>query len=450
MQEKQKKDEERKEAIKEAIEIAEKEARLQKTKLKLMKQQNNDLCNVNNDNEKNDSREYPVINKRNSANIRNNSELVNLTPKETNTTHIKLCNENKEEKEHLNNNAVTKIDNRNTNLCIKNNLDPPSCSGTSQICSNESKNSPTKTLDAQKCEPIALVIPSNPETLQHFQYAVLMPVPSSNSIPIAIPLSLTSEQNIPNSVTSTRTENRILTPSQYRQPHKLLCDSSTQTEDFKSEKYNREKNTNVEANYDNRSRKGRSNSRNENVSDRPKWGANRPPTRYMKQSEKDPLYQRKKMRQRMQTNMYDDKNSSDESHTGTPRFRKKIYMGKRQTRPLWRKYDHDEIFKRNIRMYQSEIVPIRTDKDHVCLEHKCCCICRCTGEYHDDQKVDILKIEHESYEHEQDIIAASFDSNIEDHNRGIDALPSIRLDILKQDQCSLSRIHSSNSKSSNF
>ncbi|RZB39116.1 MSA 2 domain containing protein, partial [Asbolus verrucosus] len=113
--------------------------------------------------------------------------------------------------------------------------------------------------------------------------------------PLRFPLILATGINT-GSVTS-RTENRILTPTQYRNKNRAVCDSSTQTEQIEfnkrseaaentnnNQKYISEKLTNLELNYDNRNRKERkSRSDDRSVDEKPKWSANRPPTRYMKQ-----------------------------------------------------------------------------------------------------------------------------------------------------------------------
>ncbi|KAK9701719.1 Coiled-coil domain-containing protein 66 [Popillia japonica] len=256
---------------------------------------------------------------------------------------------------------------------------------------------------------LALVLQTPYETLQNMQFAVLMPTSGqgpATALPIAIPLTINTDR------TSPRTENRILTPSQYR--NKRFCDSSTQTElseisknnENIRDKYVREKLSNLEINFDNRSRKERrmrhDDRSRENVEERPKWGVNRPPTRYLKQSEKDPVYQRRKLRQKLrQVKNYEDKtnnyspHSSDESQTASPRmYRKNSYPEKRHSRALWRK--HDQLFSQNVRVYQTEIVPLEADKDHIYYKRKQChqCCCRCRDDKDHIKVVDILKIQH--------------------------------------------------------
>ncbi|XP_045464349.1 putative uncharacterized protein DDB_G0271982 [Harmonia axyridis] len=415
LQEKHEKEEKRKEAMKEAIELAEKEAKLQKMKLKLMKQRND--VNINNEHKDHYSNDIPTKECNNDKNFDPKKEKSNLTPRS-----ISIRKQVEENKENLNNTQPAKSDNRTTEICIKNNLETEHCAKDNQNNLNDNVKSFSKTSQCQKNEPVALVIPSNFETLQHFQYAVLMSIPSSSSVPVAIPLAVPAETTQFTTVTTARTENRILTPTQYRQKNKMMCDSSTQTEDLRVDKSSRDKNTNMEAVYESRSRKGRSSSRNENVSDRPKWGANRPPTRYMKQSEKDLVYQRKKLRQKNEENLYDDKNSSDESQMVTPRYRKRGHLEKRHSRPLWRKHLSEDVFRRDIRMYQSEIIPIAADKDNVCFEHRCCCKCRCAGRYAIEPRVDILTVNHDSTKEQ----TTTTSNSIEDRNGTSEELPPLQ------------------------
>ncbi|KAF5269972.1 hypothetical protein FQR65_LT05771 [Abscondita terminalis] len=195
-----------------------------------------------------------------------------------------------------------------------------------------------------------------------------------------------------------------------------FCDSSTQTDlasidksqtELKEVKYIREKLSNLEVTEEERSRKdSKSRSTERNRGDRPKWGANRPPTRYLKQSEKDPFYQRKKIRQKnRQVKVYDDKNnnysahSSDDSQMCSPRsYRSKGYIEKRRTRATWQK--NGQVYARNVQVYQTEIVPLETHKDQIYYKKpeciRCCCDCRSQKHKYTDefQMVDILKIEH--------------------------------------------------------
>ncbi|XP_044745152.1 trichohyalin [Coccinella septempunctata] len=409
LQKKHEKEEKRKEAMKKAIELAENEAKLQKMKLKMLKQQkNNDPSEL-----------YPIETPTKECNSNRESKLEctkeksNLTPR--NTSHTRPDEKNKE---NWNNMQPTKIENRTTEISIKNNLETENGSKDIQNNLNDNMKNFSRTTQ-QKNEPVTIVIPTNFETLQNFQYAVLMSLPSSSSVPVAVPLAVASENTQLYTAAAARTENRILTPTQYRQKNKLMCDSSTQTEDLRIEKFSRDKNTNIDGIYENRSRKGRNSSRNENVSDRPKWGANRPPTRYLKQSEKDLVYQRKKSRQKNEENLYDDKNSSDESQMGTPRYRKRNHLDKRHPRPMWRKHNSEDVFRRNVRMYQSEIIPIEADKNNVCFEHRCCCKCRCSGKRIVESSVDILTVNHESPRN------TTGSNLIDDPNRTGDDLPSL-------------------------
>ncbi|RZC39875.1 WRKY transcription factor protein 1 [Asbolus verrucosus] len=394
IREKQERERRRKEAIQEALEIAEKEAKLEKIKQKRMKQSNLvENCEaetevirptiIHNNIEKED-------NEIKSKNLEQQNNLT-LSPKQ----------------EVLNNEVNNNLEVTGKCLTTPRNNDNRSITPNLNNNSRQNNKSPCsfQILTTPRTE-MALVLQTPLETLQNMQYAVLMPSLGNNTpsaVPIAIPLTLATDINT-GSVTS-RTENRILTPTQYRNKNRAVCDSSTQTEQIEfnnrseaaentnnNQKYIREKLTNLELNYDNRNRKERrSRSDDRSVDEKPKWGANRPPTRYMKQSEKDPFYQRRKMRQKTR----DYKNSSDESQTGSPRtYRKKNYIEKRHTRALWRKNDH--FFARNIRMYQTEIVPLESDKEQIYYRQKCECCCRCGCQKRSETKTEILKIEHTS------------------------------------------------------
>lgn len=263
------------------------------------------------------------------------------------------------------------------------------------------------------------------DSLQNIQYAVLIPA-AGTQYPIAFPVNLPCQTDR-SVLNSARTENRILTPTRYRN-NVSKCDSSTQTDNtFLSarsssetgdgrDKYLREKLSNLELNYENKRRDRRS--RSESVDERPKWGVNRPPTRYLKQSEKDPLYQRRKLRQKRENGnkSYDEKNSSDDSQTGTPiRLRKKDLVDKRHSRARWR--TEDRIFNGNVKMYQSELVPLESDKDQ--LYFKCCCSCRC--QHHrcsENVRVDILKIDENSSRDEEESYDRR-DNDIIDRNKSL-------------------------------
>ncbi|XP_017782059.1 PREDICTED: histone-lysine N-methyltransferase, H3 lysine-79 specific [Nicrophorus vespilloides] len=379
----------RKEALQEAIEIAEKEAKQAKQKLlkqnlniaenvvevdKLKVEVKKDKCPV----DKGEIIELPSIHAEKSV-ISNNNKDNNIEyTKEKVSQNIEMppVNNDKVNNNQQNNNNNNSMINLNQQLSQEN---------------------------------LALMLQNPLESLHTVQFAVLIPTinpAATGAVPVAVPLTDRGTIN------TARTENRILTPTQYR--NKRMCDSSTQTDftEFKQEdhreKYVREKLSNLEISYEGRCRKERR-SRSEfreNVEDRPKWGVNRPPTRYLKQSEKDPLYQRRKMRQKMrQMKGYEDKcrnyspHSSDDSQTGSPRtYRKKGYAEK-QSRALWRKNEH--VFAENVRVYQTEIVPIESDKDHIYFKtktHQCCCRCKREREKYTDQLkvVDILKIEHNS------------------------------------------------------
>ncbi|XP_008200212.1 probable WRKY transcription factor protein 1 isoform X2 [Tribolium castaneum] len=370
IREKQERERKRKEAIKEALELAEKEAKMEKMKQKIMKQNNVIVEEGKNNIEK----ENETISKKNNleqeinnnSNNNNNNKCLVVSPRP----------------EVLNNEVNNNLEVTGKSLSPRNNDRSNTPRNVKSSCSFQVLTTPRTEM--------ALVLQTPLETLQNMQYAVLMPgLGGNNAVPIAIPLAIAPEKN--NGNYSARTENRILTPTQYRNKNRTVCDSSTQTEcDFNNvensnnQKFIREKLTNLELNYDNKNRRERRSRSDDRCEEKPKWGANRPPTRYMKQSEKDPFYQRRKMRQKTR----DYKNSSDESQTGSPRsYRKKNYVEKRHTRALWRKNDH--FFARNIRMYQTEIVPLESDKEQIYYPQKCDCCCRCRCE----TKTEILKIE---------------------------------------------------------
>ncbi|KAF7271195.1 hypothetical protein GWI33_015901 [Rhynchophorus ferrugineus] len=390
----------RKEAIREAMEMAEKEARLEKIRLKMLKQ-----CN-------------------NKSNERNMVE--NVVDKEKLSPDIVIEPDINDHK-HLNNTRevcsnqnLTKPD---VNKEINNNLaeeapqmpPSPTKSTTSlpqSVLSDHLNNNNRRSLTpinqsprnnngyTPRVDQLAYILQPSLEGLQSLhQYALLVPTVTAQ-FPLAIPVSFPPP---PEPLNTTRTENRILTPTRYRN-NIPKCDSSTQTDptvlgnsarsstetNDSREKFLREKLNNLDVSYDGKRRERRS--RSESTDERPKWGVNRPPTRYMKQSEKDPLYQRRKLRQKRENanKSYDEKNSSDDSQGGTPRhYRKKELIEKRPSRARWRA--EERIFSGNVKMYQREIIPLEADRDQ--LYYKCCCTCRCQKHgCGDGIKIDILKI----------------------------------------------------------
>ncbi|CAH0547984.1 unnamed protein product [Brassicogethes aeneus] len=364
LKEKLERERKRKEAIQEAIEVAQREAKLAKMRQKMSKFADNNeevIVNMNMTENILEKKETDADEKALKSTIITDSHAA---PDNNNNNNNKPA---EPKKEILNNDSEN---NSETIPKLTNILnDTTECKSLTPRQSN-AKNYNTPRTDYQ-----ALIFQSPLEILQSLPYAVLVP---STPMNYAVPLS-----DIGTSMS--RTENRILTPTQYRNKNSRLCDSSTQTDpEYTGESSVREKFGNLELTYDNRSSRKDRRSRLEDVEDRPKWGANRPPTRYLKQSEKDLLYQRRKLRQKVR----DDKNSSDESQMGSPRaYRKKGYVDKRA---LWRK-DGRQVFNRNVGMYQTEIVPLETDKDRLYYrqnEEECCCRCR------HNVKVDILKIEH--------------------------------------------------------
>lgn len=219
-------------------------------------------------------------------------------------------------------------------------------------------------------ENVTLYLQNPFDTFQGMQLALLVPTATvnvPNGLPMAVPVSAGNERTV-------ITENRVLTPSVYRIKNKNCRESSTQTENTY---FNRpESGKNKEESYGsldrrrsmNRSgrkeRRMRSEERaKEGPSEKPKWGVNRPPMRYLKQSEKDPVYQKRKMRQKSRETIYEDKNnnytqSSDDSSPQTPDHR--AYRKPNYNRSMWHK--NERMFSQNISVYQTEIVPLDLDK----------------------------------------------------------------------------------------
>ncbi|GJQ68472.1 hypothetical protein Trydic_g17049 [Trypoxylus dichotomus] len=420
VKEKLEREKKRKEALQEAIEIAEKQALQERNKLKLARQNDVNMKENMIDKDTFKSPRRSENNKENNTLKKEDSpkitaiempcKLQNLMSNDYAVSTVYNSND-------LDNRNMTKIKNEDSNMeqYAKQELSHHKCENNEDSPSKNNKI-PVPPLQLPQSsttsDNLALVLQTPYETLQNMQFAVLMPTSGNGAptaLPIAVPLTISTDR------TSPRTENRILTPSQYRS--KRYCDSSTQTDllecnknnESNRDKYIREKMNNLEINFDNRNRKDkrmRNDDRSrENMDERPKWGVNRPPTRYLKQSEKDPVYQRRKLRQKLrQVKNYDDKinnyspHSSDDSQTASPRvYRKNIYPEKRHGRALWRK--HDQMFSQNVRVYQTEIVPLEADKDHIYYKRKpyyqCCCRYRDEKDPH-IKVVDILKIQHAS------------------------------------------------------
>ncbi|KAJ8976931.1 hypothetical protein NQ317_005104 [Molorchus minor] len=370
IREKQERERKRKEAIQEAIEYAQKTAILEKNK----------LINTN----ENDNINQPDTNDNHKVENRNNS-MEQLNNRILTTKSEMLNNE-------INNNLNFTENIPRSPRPVENLIDnkplPPTATQhlNNQHTNNRNNISNVIPITTPLCTPrtdsLALMVQTPLETLHNVQYALLVP---TTPYPIQFPVNVTQ---VDRSCNTSRTENRVLTPTQFRNRNKGVCDSSTQTEesDFGrttteiKERIIREKLTNLELSYENRNRKERR-SRSESLGERPKWDANRPPTRYLKQSEKDPLYQRRKLRQKNERQSY----------------RKKNYVEKRHARALWSKDDH--VFTRNIRMYQTEIIPLESDKDQIYYKTPdCCCICKCDRRKNSkgSVNVDILKIERAS------------------------------------------------------
>ncbi|KAK4876795.1 hypothetical protein RN001_009301 [Aquatica leii] len=398
--EKQERERKRKEALEEAIQLAEKEAQEQKRKQKMLKQIN---LNINEN----------VVEKEKVISPRPIAECTNINKAQNNLVYI---NDGTIIEEEVQSDDVVKISNKIFNNNTTTSRKETNINRNRAITPIEETQPITVAPQTQAASVVQdnVMVMQNPFEGYQMPFAILMPtfaqVPTT-PIPItaSVPAS-TADGPRP------RTKNRVLTPTQYRS--RQLCDSSTQTdcepndksqEEQKEIKCVREKLSNLEVNDEERSRKDSKSRSTEpthgNHSSRPKWGANRPPTRYLKQSEKDPFYQRKKSKKNRQIKVYDDKNnnysphSSDDSQICSPKsYRSKGYIEKRRTRAMWQK--NGQVFARNVRVYQTEIVPLETHKDQIYYKKseciKCCCDCRSQHhKYTDEFKVvDILKIEH--------------------------------------------------------
>lgn len=329
MDERKERERKRKEALEEALEIAQKTANERTNKQKLLKQNMNE-------------------------NIKEKSK----SPRKQEQTEEKHDNDEKQ-----------------TNPTELNNTTKPPPTKDTNKSEEEISNTPRQLMSFR--DNLALVLQSPLDTIQGMQFAVLMPTLGTSlpqALPIAVPIAVSAESNFQ---PVERTHNRILTPTQYR--HKHFCDSSTQTDSLDSnrndndERFVREKMGGLDIN-DNRVRRKERGMKEE---ERPKWGVNKPQMRYLKQSEKDPLYQRRKIKQKIrQIKVYNDKysnysaRSSDESQADSP-----VHYRKRE-RPSWRK--NEQVFARNVSVYQTEIIPLESDRDQLYYKqhtHRCCCQC---------------------------------------------------------------------------
>lgn len=235
---------------------------------------------------------------------------------------------------------------------------------------NNKSLTPRQQIVAIRDNNLAVMLPTHLDLLQGMQFAVLMPNGLPQALPLAIPIAMEN--------TNERTQNRLLTPTQYRN-NKQFCDSSTQTDSFDCNQNEApdvaEKLSTLDIN-DNRNKKLKERKEVE----RPKWGVNKPQMRYLKQSEKDPLYQRRKIKQKIrQVKVYNDKysnysaRSSDDSESNSPVHNRRR---ERVNRPSWRKNEH--LFARNVSVYQTEIIPLESDRDQIYYKqhtHRCCCQC---------------------------------------------------------------------------
>lgn len=392
LREKQEKEKQRKEALQEALKLAEKDAKEKKDKQKLLKQNINESIAEKSKSPSKDELTNNSINMENNLDSNcKSTELNNISNSNNNLSRINEieCNNNK-------------LNNKENEMFSGVGVETKSFDQNNETIMNKAENTPSpnsyRSLTPRQphCrDNLAFLMQTPSESLQGMQFAVLMPNFGTNftqGIPIAVPVNLANE-----TIIAERTENRLLTPTIYR--NKQFCNSSTQTEfveynknDTLDHSHLSDKFSNMDLHYENRSRRNRMRNEDRNtcreiiVEDRPKWGANRPPTRYLKQSEKDPLYQRRKLRQKMrEVQVYRNKSnnysphSSDDSQTASPvAYRRNGYVEKRRSRALWRRNDH--LFARNISVYQTEIIPLESDKDQIYYKshlHKCCCQCLC-------------------------------------------------------------------------
>lgn len=372
MQEKNERERKRKEALQEALEIAQKAANQKGEKQKLLKQNMNE--NI---------REMNKSPRKDEIGASSNDHNVSEKPEE------KLNNENDME---LNNAVKT----QNANVLKDTNR-------VENEVNNNRSLTPRQQLLSFRDNSLAFVLQSPLDTLQGMPFAVLMPTLGNSlpqTLPIAVPIT-TVENTAVQVQQPDRTQNRLLTPTQYRNKH--FCDSSTQTdcldynhnENNAGEKFIREKMSTLDINECKRFKERR----REIAAERPKWGVNKPQMRYLKQSEKDPLYQRRKIKQKIrQIKVYNDKysnysaRSSDDSQVDSPTHQRRR---ERTSRASWRKNEH--LFARNVSVYQTEIIPLESDRDQIYYKHhthRCCCQCFSDKVVHDDnvRTVEMLKV----------------------------------------------------------
>lgn len=362
IQEKNERERKRKEALEEALEIAQKAAREKLEKQKLLKQNINENIREKN---KSPRKEEICCDEKPEEKLNNETNETELLSKVVKTQSASVKETNRIENEVTNNN------NNNRSLTPR-----------QQLLSFRDNN-------------LALVLPTPLDSLQGMQFAVLMPT-LANSLPIAVPINAV-DTNTVQMQHNERTQNRLLTPTQYRN-NKQFCDSSTQTDtldynhnETTDERYAREKMSTLDVN-ENRSKKRAK----EAAEERPKWGVNRPQIRYLKQSEKDPLYQRRKIKQKIrQIKVYNDKysnysaRSSDDSPGNSPTHHRRR---ERASRASWRKNEH--LFARDVSVYQTEIIPLESDRDQLYYKHhthRCCCQCLSDKIVHNDN-VRMLKV----------------------------------------------------------
>lgn len=178
-------------------------------------------------------------------------------------------------------------------------------------------------------------------SLSSMQFVLMTPQHGVTTMPIMTPQHTLNYKNTVSTNTECLTENRVLTPTKYRSHRSNCRDIGTQTEKLEID---RPKYGSLDRQISRKHRERRQRSEDRISTDRPKWGVNRPPTQYLTQSEKDPLYQRRKLRQKLKEL---NKDSSDESRSASP-------INSTKTTP-----QHDRRLHYNF--YQTEIVPIEAD-----------------------------------------------------------------------------------------
>ncbi|XP_018332191.1 histone-lysine N-methyltransferase, H3 lysine-79 specific-like isoform X2 [Agrilus planipennis] len=365
LKEKQEKEQKRKEAMKQALELAQKQAeemRKQKTRTNVIlpecSAENPEKC------QKPESKEEVEDSK-----IRKQLKEIDTSFEET---------------------EIKKVSQESSNKILDNSID---------CAVNNRPGTSAKLIQTPNQH---LILQPSLETINSMPFALLMSNGNGGTslVPIAIPITTFGEEQSPK-----RTINRVLTPSSYR--HRKFRNSSTQTDSsFLLDRRKCNKNRisaqkkRIFSNYESSRRGSRvGTSDSLNLSDRPKWGANRPHTRYLKQSEKDLLYQRRKSRtKRCQSRNYERKDnnysphSSDDSETASANVYSNNETIKKRTRALWQKQDNIS----GLNPLKTEIIPLETHNNQIYYKLPECekCFCRCHNS--NTTTTDILKIDHDT------------------------------------------------------